>query len=129
MADSAAPAEAAAGTNLESNDVLKLPKNCKENRYYYRHREEILERQRKRRIENPEYQAKVKAREDARKKRQEETEKNNEIRKAEMEEKRRLKNDLLRQEKAKRTAEREAKRKIVESLILKFSGESKFAEV
>lgn len=24
----------------------KLPKNCKENRYYYRHREEILEKQR-----------------------------------------------------------------------------------
>lgn len=24
----------------------KLPKNCKENRYYYRHREKILERQR-----------------------------------------------------------------------------------
>jgi len=25
---------------------LKMPKNCKENRYYYRHREEILERKR-----------------------------------------------------------------------------------
>jgi hypothetical protein len=25
---------------------VKLPKNCKENRYYYRHREEILERKR-----------------------------------------------------------------------------------
>ena len=24
----------------------KLPKNCKENRYYYRHREQILEKQR-----------------------------------------------------------------------------------
>ena len=24
----------------------KLPKNCKENRYYYRHREEILEKRR-----------------------------------------------------------------------------------
>jgi len=33
----------------EHNDATatpKLPKNCKENRYYYRHREEILERQR-----------------------------------------------------------------------------------
>jgi len=27
-------------------DQMKLPKNCKENRYYYRHREEILERKR-----------------------------------------------------------------------------------
>ena len=25
---------------------IKVPKNCKENRYYYRHREKILERQR-----------------------------------------------------------------------------------
>ena len=25
---------------------VKLPKNCKENRYYYKHREEILERKR-----------------------------------------------------------------------------------
>jgi len=25
---------------------MKLPKNCKENRYYYKHREEILERKR-----------------------------------------------------------------------------------
>ena len=35
---------------MESTEVAtvqeKLPKNCKENRYYYRHREEILERQR-----------------------------------------------------------------------------------
>ncbi len=30
----------------ESETTPKLPKNCKENRYYYRHREEILERQR-----------------------------------------------------------------------------------
>lgn len=27
-------------------DSIKLPKNCKENRYYYKHREEILERRR-----------------------------------------------------------------------------------
>lgn len=30
---------------MESEEQ-KLPKNCKENRYYYKHREEILERQR-----------------------------------------------------------------------------------
>ena len=30
----------------ETETEEKLPKNCKENRYYYRHREEILERQR-----------------------------------------------------------------------------------
>ena len=29
-----------------ATETVKLPKNCKENRYYYRHREEILERKR-----------------------------------------------------------------------------------
>ncbi len=29
---------------------VKLPKNCKENRYYYKHREEILERKRQARL-------------------------------------------------------------------------------
>lgn len=50
----------------------KLPKNCKENRYYYRHREEILERKRQKRLEDPEYQAKQKAKEDAKKMKEEE---------------------------------------------------------
>jgi len=30
----------------EGKTEQKLPKNCKANRYYYRHREEVLERQR-----------------------------------------------------------------------------------
>lgn len=30
---------------MESEEQ-KLPKNCKENRYYYKHREEILEKRR-----------------------------------------------------------------------------------
>lgn len=29
----------------------KLPKNCKENRYYYRNREDILEKRRQKRLE------------------------------------------------------------------------------
>lgn len=37
---------------------IKLPKDCKENRYYYRHREEILEKRRQKRLQDPEYQAK-----------------------------------------------------------------------
>lgn len=32
-------------TSSEQNEQ-KLPKNCKENRYYYKHREEILEKRR-----------------------------------------------------------------------------------
>lgn len=50
----------------------KLPKNSKENRYYYRHRDEILEKKRQKRLEDPEYQAKVKEREEAKKRKEEE---------------------------------------------------------
>lgn len=42
---------------------IKLPKNCKEVRYYYRNREEILEKRRLKKLEDPEYKAKVKDRE------------------------------------------------------------------
>lgn len=54
------------------SETMKLPKNCKENRYYYRHREEILERKRQKRLEDPEYQAKQKAKEEAKKAKEEE---------------------------------------------------------
>ena len=46
-------------------EIRKLPKNCKENRYYYRHREDILEKKRIERQETPEYQAKQIAKEEA----------------------------------------------------------------
>ena len=36
----------------------RLPKNCKEIRYYYRHREEILAKKREKRQTDPDYQAK-----------------------------------------------------------------------
>lgn len=50
----------------------KLPKNCKENRYYYKHRLEILERKKQKRLEDPEYQAKQLAKEEAKKAKEEE---------------------------------------------------------
>ena len=53
-------------------EEVKLPKNCKENRYYYRHREAILEKKRQKRLEDPEYQAKQKAKEEAKKVKEEE---------------------------------------------------------
>lgn len=56
---------------------VKLPKNCKENRYYYRHREEILEKKRQKRLEDPEYKAKKEAREEAKRKREEEKKEEN----------------------------------------------------
>lgn len=54
-----------------SDQEQKLPKNNKCNRYYYRHREDILEKKRQKRLEDPEYQAKQKAKEDAKKAKQE----------------------------------------------------------
>lgn len=42
--------------------VIKLPKICKENRYYYRHREEILEKKRQKKLEDPEYRVKYEER-------------------------------------------------------------------
>lgn len=50
----------------------KLPKNCKETRYYYRNRDRILEKRRQKRLEDPEYQAKQKQKEDAKKAKEEE---------------------------------------------------------
>jgi len=56
-----------------SNDLQnKMPKNCKENRYYYRHREEILAQKREKRLEDPVYQAKQKEKKEAKEKREEE---------------------------------------------------------
>lgn len=58
-------------TDAETQSQIKAPKDCKENRYYYRHREEILEKRRQKRLEDPEYQAKQKEKEEAKKAKQE----------------------------------------------------------
>ncbi len=42
---------------------VKIPKDNKSNRHYYRHREEILEKRRQKKLENPEYVAKMQERE------------------------------------------------------------------
>ena len=39
-------------------------KICKEKRYYYRHREKILEKRRQKRLQDPAYQEKVRIREE-----------------------------------------------------------------
>ncbi len=44
-------------TVLSDETAPKLPKNSKENRYYYRNREAILERKKLKRLEDPEFQA------------------------------------------------------------------------
>jgi hypothetical protein len=86
----------------------KLPKNCKETRYYYRNREDILEKRRQKRLEDPEYQAKQKEKEEAKKKREEAAliklkEKEEAIKSSESE-KKRLQKERSR-EKAKKKAE------------------------
>jgi len=47
----------------ESTTRSAGPKLCKENRYYYRHREEILARQKLKKMEDPEFAARHLARE------------------------------------------------------------------
>ena len=51
---------------------VKEEKGSKTLRYYYRHREEILEKKRQKRLEDPEYAARAKAREEGKRKREEE---------------------------------------------------------
>jgi hypothetical protein len=50
---------------MEATDSTRSagPKLCKENRYYYRHREEILARQKQKKMEDPEFAARQVARE------------------------------------------------------------------
>lgn len=55
-----------------TDDGIKLPKNPKAMRWYYRHRDEILEKKRQQRLEDPEYQAKQKEKEEKKKQREEE---------------------------------------------------------
>lgn len=54
--------ESSPDTAATDNAEIKLPKNSKENRYYYRHREDILEKKRLKKMEDPEYRAKYEER-------------------------------------------------------------------
>jgi hypothetical protein len=56
----------------ETPIIPTLPKVCKEIKYYYKHRDEILEKRRQKRLEDPEYQAKQQAKEEAKKQKEEE---------------------------------------------------------
>lgn len=65
-----------------NTDSIKLPKNTKTIRYYYRNRDEILEKYRLKKLEDPEYQAKLKARENTKKAKEEARKAKEEARKA-----------------------------------------------
>jgi len=78
----------------DAKSEIKGPKNCKENRYYYRHREEILASRKEKRLEDPVYQAKQIAKQEAKEKRAEE---------------KKIKREVEIQERAKVRAEAKAK--------------------
>jgi len=44
------------------NETQEIKSPCKEMKYYYRHREEILEKKREKRLEDPEYKLKYEER-------------------------------------------------------------------
>jgi hypothetical protein len=71
MAEDATEIKMETQTATVTDAGVKLPKNSKENRYYYRHREELLEKRRLKLLEDPEYQAKLKEREEKKKQREE----------------------------------------------------------
>ena len=56
-------------SDVSSSD-MKLPKNSKENRYYYKHREEILAKRQQKKEESPEYREKMRLREEKRQERE-----------------------------------------------------------
>jgi len=83
----------------ESTTRSAGPKLCKENRYYYRHREEILARQKQKKMEDPEFAARCQAREQSKAEREQKA--------AEREEKRKQEEELRRQKEEKRQLQEE----------------------
>ena len=95
-------------------DAVKLPKNTKGIKYYYRHREDILEKRRLKKMEDPEYQAKQLAKEEAKKAKEVEAKKAKEekriLKLKEKEEQRKLKEEIKEKEKEERQRERAKKK-------------------
>jgi ribosomal protein S4 len=86
---------AEAEPNAEAEKInLKVPKDCASNRYYYRHREKIIQKKLEERMKDAEYVAKL-------------------------EERRRKK-----AEKEKKDAEREMKRKLKAAALLNKNGDA-----
>ncbi len=74
---------------------VKIPKNTAENRYYYKHRLEVLARKKEQRMATPEYKAKQEEKERKRKEKEEERERNLLLKKEEKEAKRLAKINAL----------------------------------
>ena len=97
---------------------MKLPKINKNTRFYYKHREEIAATRRERLLQDPEYQAKQAAKEEAKRAKEEAKQKEKEekeaIRKEKQKEKRSAKEKVTKEE-AQRI--KDEKRKIKEQLL------------
>lgn len=93
------PAMAEASPLTPAHDS-KTPKLTKGLRFYYRHREELLQQRKQKRLEDPEYQKKVQAREEAKKAKEEA--------RIAKEEARKQKEELKRAKEAEREAKRRA---------------------
>ena len=74
---------------------VKIPKICKENKYYYAHREEVLARKKEQRMATPEYKAKQEEKEQKRKEKEEALEKKKQEKEKEKELKRLVKMNAL----------------------------------
>lgn len=57
--------------SIDGIEAMKAKASSKGLRYYYRHRKEVLEKQKLKKLQDPEYQAKLKAREEAKKAKEE----------------------------------------------------------
>lgn len=90
----------------ESTTRSAGPKLCKENRYYYRHREEILARQKQKKMEDPEFAARCQAREQSKAEREQKA--------AEREEKRKQEEELRRQKEEQKQEKDRIKREKTE---------------
>lgn len=111
-------------------DAIKTPKNAKEARYYYKHREEILVKQKAirealkaARESDPEYQAKLKQREEEKAKKREENLKRRMQRERERKKERARETGREReQEKKLKEEEREKKRQAILENLTKTPG-------
>lgn len=107
----------------ESTTRSAGPKLCKENRYYYRHREEILARQKLKKMEDPEFAARQLAREQLKAEKERKAAEKEAKRKQEEElrrqkEEQKQENDRLKREKAEEKAKAIEQRRLFKATLL-----------
>lgn len=104
---------------VEPVNEIKMPKNTKGIRYYYKHREEILEKRRQQLLQDPEYQAKIQAREEANKRKEEARKAREEAKKLKEEARKAKELEIENKRKAKEEAKRAKEEEIENKRRLK----------